>query len=50
MYALNGLETGLADAMNTSGGPPAANNYQVFDQSLGKGLEIVAQMLRSGYQ
>ena len=43
MGALNGLETGLADAMNTSGGPPAANIYQVLDQSLGKGLEIVAQ-------
>lgn len=43
MSALNGLETGLSDAMNTTGAPPAANIYQVLDQSLGRGLDIVAQ-------
>lgn len=42
MDSLNGLETGLSDALNTTGGPPAANIYQVLDASLGRGLEIVA--------
>lgn len=43
MDTLNALEVGLSDAMNTSGGPPATSIYQVLDQSLGKGLEIVAE-------
>jgi type IV secretion system protein VirB6 len=42
LAALEGLETGLADAMNTSGTPPA-NIYVVLDSSLGKGQEIVGQ-------
>lgn len=41
MDTLNGLETGLADAMNTTG-VPAANIYEVLDKSLGKGQEIIA--------
>jgi len=40
--ALNGLETGLSDAMNTGGGT-SQNIYQVLDQSLGKGFELVAK-------
>lgn len=41
---MNGLEVGLADAMNVSGATPA-NIYQVFDQSLGQGEEIIAQCM-----
>lgn len=43
MPALAGLESGLADALNTTGGPPPASIYEVLDKSLGKGLEIVGQ-------
>ena len=38
-----GLESGLADAMNLSSSGPTTTIYQVLDQSLGKGLDIVAQ-------
>lgn len=40
MGSLNGLETGLADALNV-GGTQATSIYQVLDQSLGKGMELV---------
>lgn len=40
MGALQGMETGLADALNVGGGN-ATSIYQVLDQSLGKGMEIV---------
>ncbi len=40
MGALQGLETGLSDALNVGGGN-ATSIYQVLDQSLGKGMEIV---------
>lgn len=41
MGAFTGLEEGLAQAMNNSGSAPM-NIYQVLDQSLGKGLDMVA--------
>ena len=40
MSAINGLEEGLSQAMNTSGGAPMSI-YQVLDQSLGKGFELI---------
>lgn len=40
MGAFSGLESGLADAMNTSG-MPAASIYEVLDKGLGAGLKIV---------
>jgi len=40
MSAINGLEGGLSQAMNSSGGTPM-NIYQVLDQSMGKGFELV---------
>ncbi|HET9239203.1 MAG TPA: type IV secretion system protein [Oligoflexus sp.] len=39
--AINGLENGLSQALNSTNQP--ASIYQVLDQSLGKGLDIVAQ-------
>lgn len=39
MGAINGLESGLSQAMN--GGAAPMTIYQVLDQSLGKGFEIV---------
>lgn len=39
MGAINGLESGLSQAMN--GGAVPMTIYQVLDQSLGKGFEIV---------
>lgn len=42
MNAIGGLETGLSDAMASSG-KPSKSIYQVLDQSLGKGMEIVGQ-------
>lgn len=41
MSAIEGLEAGLSQAMSNSA--PAAPIYQVLDQSLGKGFEIVGQ-------
>ncbi len=42
MASFSGLETGLVEAMNTTGGPPAISIYQALDQSLSRGLNIVA--------
>ncbi|WP_281661161.1 type IV secretion system protein [Microvirgula aerodenitrificans] len=40
MGAFNGLESGLAQAMQTGSGS-TANIYQLLDQSMGKGFELV---------
>lgn len=40
MSAFTGIEEGLSQAMNTSGAVPMSI-YQVLDQSLGKGFELV---------
>lgn len=40
MSAINGLESGLSQAMNTGDGVPTSI-YQVLDQSMGKGFALV---------
>lgn len=41
--ALQDLEAGLSEAMRVSSSSSSMNIYQVLDQSLGKGLDLVAQ-------